>query len=92
MTVKPGSAAGRLEEEIPVRRGLWLRAVAVIAASLVVVPIADYRLAVHPNLTTVFLVLMAAADLLTAHLLVQQFWRVAGWSRWACRRPTSTPA
>ncbi|WP_433379824.1 ATP-binding protein [Actinoplanes sp. CA-142083] len=48
-------------------------AATVIAVALVVVPIADHRLAVHPNLMIAFFVLMAAADLLTAHLLVQQF-------------------
>ncbi|MET8151716.1 ATP-binding protein [Actinoplanes sp. NPDC049668] len=44
-----------------------------IATALVIVPIAGYRLAVHPYLIVGFFVLMAAADLLTAHLLVQQF-------------------
>ncbi|KUL39429.1 hypothetical protein ADL15_09760 [Actinoplanes awajinensis subsp. mycoplanecinus] len=47
--------------------------VAVIAAVLIVMPIAGYRLGPHPNLMIGFFVLMAAADLLTAHLLVQQF-------------------
>ncbi|GAA4604502.1 signal transduction histidine kinase [Actinoplanes octamycinicus] len=58
---------------IPVRRGLWVYAVAVVAASLLVVPLAGQRLAVHPNLINTFFVLMASADLLTAVLLVQQF-------------------
>ncbi|MEU7904572.1 MASE4 domain-containing protein, partial [Actinoplanes sp. NPDC049118] len=44
-----------------------------ITATLLVVPIADYRPPVHPNLALAVYVLMAAADLLTAHLLVQQF-------------------
>ncbi|MEU7906901.1 MASE4 domain-containing protein, partial [Actinoplanes sp. NPDC049118] len=48
-------------------------AVTVIAAALIVVPIAGYHLGVHPNLVVAFFVLMTAADLLTAHLLVQQF-------------------
>nr|BFE69266.1 hypothetical protein GCM10020092_025670 [Actinoplanes digitatis] len=60
-------------DEAPVRRGLWIYAIAVITAALVIAPIADYRLAVHPYLIVAFFVLMAAADLLTAHLLVQQF-------------------
>ncbi|WP_285558039.1 sensor histidine kinase [Actinoplanes regularis] len=36
-------------------------------------PIADYRLPVHPNLLIAVFGLMAAADLLTTHLLMQQF-------------------
>ncbi|WP_433796381.1 sensor histidine kinase [Actinoplanes sp. CA-252034] len=44
-----------------------------IAASLAVVPIADLRLAAHPDLIVAFLVLMPTAELLTGHLLVQQF-------------------
>ncbi|GIE89037.1 Signal transduction histidine kinase [Actinoplanes regularis] len=72
MAVSPGSAAGG-PEEAPVRRGLWVYAVVVITAALIVVPVADHRLPVLPNLIIVFFVLMAAADLLTAHLLVQQF-------------------
>ncbi|GAA0440243.1 hypothetical protein Aca07nite_47840 [Actinoplanes capillaceus] len=48
-------------------------AVAVIAAALLVVPFADYRLAPYPSLIIAFFVLMAAADLLTAYLLGQQF-------------------
>ncbi|MCU7724180.1 MASE4 domain-containing protein [Actinoplanes sp. KI2] len=67
-----GSAAGE-PEEAPISRGLWVCAAAVITAALVVAPIADHRLAAHPNLAVAFFVLMAAADLLTAHLLVQQF-------------------
>nr|BFE71555.1 hypothetical protein GCM10020092_048560 [Actinoplanes digitatis] len=47
--------------------------VAVITATLLVVPIADYRPAVYPNLVLAVYVLMAGADLLTMHLLVQQF-------------------
>ncbi|MBG0564476.1 sensor histidine kinase [Actinoplanes aureus] len=72
MAVNPGSVAGR-PEEVPVRRGLWVCAATVIAVTLVVVPIADYRLALHTNLINAFFVLMASADLLTAHLLIQQF-------------------
>ncbi|MDI6104587.1 hypothetical protein QLQ12_38955 [Actinoplanes sp. NEAU-A12] len=36
-------------------------------------PIADRQLAVHADPILVFFVLMVAADLLTAHLLVQHF-------------------
>src|SRR5512133_406885 len=72
MAVDPGSAAGRADET-PASRGLWVYAVAVITAALFVMPIAGYRLGPHPNLMIGFFVLMAAADLLTAHLLVQQF-------------------
>ncbi|GAA4969231.1 sensor histidine kinase [Actinoplanes utahensis] len=66
------SVAGR-PEQAPVRRGLWVYAIAVITVTVAVVPIADLRLAVHPNLIFAFFVLMASADLLTAYLLVQQF-------------------
>jgi hypothetical protein len=72
MAVNIGSAAER-PEEAPISRGLWVSAVAVITAALVIAPIAGYRLAVHQDLVIAFFVLMAAADLLTAHLLVQQF-------------------
>lgn len=72
MAVNPARVAG-LPDDAPVRRGLWVYAAAVIAVTVVVVPIADTRLAVHPNLIVAFFVLMASADLLTAHLLLQQF-------------------
>ncbi|MGX6608616.1 hypothetical protein ACWKSP_41880, partial [Micromonosporaceae bacterium Da 78-11] len=48
-------------------------AVAVVAGVLIIMPIADYRLGVQPNLILVLRVLMAAADLLTAYLLVQLY-------------------
>jgi signal transduction histidine kinase len=72
MAVNPGRVAG-LPDAFPVRRGLWVYAAAVIAVTVAVLPIAHSRLAVHPNLIAAFFVLMASADLLTAHLLVQQF-------------------
>ncbi|MEU4690602.1 HAMP domain-containing sensor histidine kinase [Actinoplanes sp. NPDC023714] len=61
------------QDEGPVRRSLWVCAITVVAVTLAMVPVADLRLAVHPNLINAFFVLMAAADLLTAHLLIQQF-------------------
>ncbi|MEU4563172.1 ATP-binding protein [Actinoplanes sp. NPDC023936] len=60
-------------EDAPVRRSLWVCAVAVLTVALAVVPVADHRLAVHSYLMVAFLVLMVAGDLLTAHLLRQQF-------------------
>lgn len=60
-------------EDAPVRRGLWAYALAVITVALAVMPFAGHRLAVHSYLMVVFLVLMVAGDLLTAHLLMQQF-------------------
>ncbi|SNY52745.1 Signal transduction histidine kinase [Paractinoplanes atraurantiacus] len=68
----PGNIAGR-PEEAPIRRRLPVYAIAVVAVTLALVPIAGYRLTVHPNLIISFFVLMASADLLTAYLLVQQF-------------------
>ncbi|MBO3741501.1 sensor histidine kinase, partial [Actinoplanes flavus] len=44
-----------------------------IAGALVVVPFAGHDLGVYPYFFVVFLVLMPTADLLTAHLLGQQF-------------------
>jgi signal transduction histidine kinase len=72
IAVNPGSVAER-PEEARVRRGLWVYAIAVVAVTLAVAPIADHRLGIHPNLINAFFVLMASADLLTALLLVQQF-------------------
>ncbi|MEU8241257.1 ATP-binding protein [Actinoplanes missouriensis] len=60
-------------EDAPVQRGLRAYAVAVITVALVVAPFAGHRLAAHSYLMIVFLVLMVAGDLLTAHLLIQQF-------------------
>ncbi|WP_328475312.1 ATP-binding protein [Actinoplanes sp. NBC_00393] len=72
MAVDPESSAGRSEEG-SVRRGLWVYAITVLAVTLALAPMADTRLTVHPNLINAFFVLMASADLLTAHLLMQQF-------------------
>jgi signal transduction histidine kinase len=72
MAVDPGSDAGR-PEQVPVRRSLWLYALTVVVIALAVVPIADHGLPAHPDLVVGFFVLMAAAELLTAHLLMQQF-------------------
>ncbi|GAA0448212.1 hypothetical protein GCM10009531_44350 [Actinoplanes capillaceus] len=72
MAVNPVGITGR-PEAAPVRRGLWICAATVIAVTLAVAPVAGHRMAVHPNLINTFFVLMASADLLTAHLLMQQF-------------------
>ncbi|GGM97001.1 hypothetical protein GCM10010109_00620 [Actinoplanes campanulatus] len=72
MAVDLGSAAGR-PEEVPIPRVLWVCAVAVFVATLLVAPIATYRPPGRPNLVLAIFVLMAAADLLTTHLLLQQF-------------------
>ncbi|GAB1692841.1 sensor histidine kinase [Krasilnikovia sp. M28-CT-15] len=42
-------------------------------ATLLVVPVAGYGLGAHPDVLVVFLTVMPAADLLTAHLLSRQF-------------------
>ncbi|WP_127549062.1 ATP-binding protein [Actinoplanes sp. OR16] len=70
--MNPGSIEGRPDEG-SARRSLWVYAIAIIAVTVTVVPMAGTRLAVHPNLINAFFVLMVAADLLTAHLLIQQF-------------------
>ncbi|GAB1692845.1 sensor histidine kinase [Krasilnikovia sp. M28-CT-15] len=55
------------------RPELWVCTGALITAAAIVVPFAGHPFTVYPSLLIAFFVLLPAADLLTAHLLVQQF-------------------
>ncbi|SNR77821.1 Signal transduction histidine kinase [Actinoplanes regularis] len=72
MLVEQASAAG-WPDDTPVNRNVWVYSVAILATALVIVPIADFRLTIHLSLIIAFFILIAVADLLTAHLLLQQF-------------------